>query len=116
VKPRQARPRDFQFDERQTQRPPARNVFDRGLESYSCAERKRASDIEKSKRIGTSFFRAAEREAVYRQQPTNVVAEGSTDVGEPVVTMMLWPMRAATAPLRRSGSDGSAVQASSPGS
>jgi hypothetical protein len=35
----------------------------------------------------------------HRQQPTYVVADGSVDVGEPVVTTMLPPMRAATAPL-----------------
>src|SRR5436190_387324 len=51
-----------------------------------------------------------------RQQPTNVVAEGSTEVGDPPMTTTREPIRAATAPLRGSGNDGRAHQASTTGS
>jgi hypothetical protein len=59
---------------------------------------------------------AARVAELQRQQPTNVVADGSTEVGDPPVTTILDPIRAATAPLRGSGKDASAHQASSAGS
>jgi len=52
----------------------------------------------------------------YRQQPTQVVPDGSTEVGEPVVTTMRGPTRTATVPLRGSGSAGRRAHVSTPGS
>jgi RNA polymerase sigma-70 factor, ECF subfamily len=41
-----------------------------------------------------------------RQQPTQVVIDGSTEFGDPVVTTIEFPIRCATAPLRGDGSGG----------
>src|SRR5262249_45827987 len=66
--------------------------------------------------LGTSGVVALRAAAQSRQQPIQVVPDGSIPVGEPVVTTILLPITSATAPFRGSGSGGSASHWSAVGS
>src|SRR5689334_18956368 len=73
--------------------------------SRAASTRQNASrEARRNSRFGS---RAAIGELYHKQQPTNVLSVGSVEVGEPVVTIILLPMRAATTPLSGWGSGGS---------